>query len=575
MRDSFSLRSLFYFVAYFAGLLLFSSSVSAQVELAVQLGFEGRVTPGHYAPIQIEVCNYHGLGSSRLRIVQLAGNEWRGEATVQQELGYAVQSDGLYEAVIPIYDPVNPIIVELVSSTDAVLASETIDLRRTMRPASYPVLDKQIPRFDDRAAVIDMTSLPTQWWAFDSAESLWVASPLPSKTWSAISQWVLAGGSLVLLTGTDFYRMDSPILRNLLPLANPMLAVSDLGTSYLTGSHAEATIDMLSEEGFPLLIRSPYGAGHVALVTVHAQSLSGENLESIAKKVSSSELIALRDFTEHILGAETVVTLDWLFVLGMGALLGVVVCASALVGRRSPRTGWALLFVCAIALSVLSGLTSNPTTHDVDLYTINTHFSLEMGFGIYAVFSSIYSQTDNPFIQLHKEEVIPVQFLPRTLKGMDSYDFSSFSTHTSMRILPGGMRHWHGYGTAASLIDIGYGADSSVRISNYSPLDFTTVWIVIDGMVHSIGGVQRGVYDHFLVPESAVRLATFVGSAYTREVTTAILLIRELQAAFSLTKGIWLIAVADNEQITCGDITRKVRDITLVVVREEEIGREI
>ncbi|MCK4570585.1 hypothetical protein KAT84_01420, partial [Candidatus Bipolaricaulota bacterium] len=147
--------------------------------------------------------------------------------------------------------------------------------------------------------------------------------------------------------------------------------------------------------------------------------------------------------------------------------------------------------------------------------------------------------------------------------------------HTGMSILPGSMRHWHAYGTAASLFDVKLLSDSSVRISSHSPLDFAAGWVIIDGMVHSITGVRRGVYEYSFVPESAVRLATFVGSAYTHEMTSALLLIRELQAAFSLTKGIWLITVADTERIGSGEITRKVRDITLVVVRGEEIGSEI
>ncbi len=157
--------------------------------------------------------------------------------------------------------------------------------------------------------------------------------------WTAISQWVLAGGSLVLLTGTDFYRMDLPALRNLLPLSDPVLTVSDLGTSYLTGSHEGATIEILSEEGFPLLIQSAYGAGHVALVTINARSMSVEKLESIATEVTPSQLITLRDSTEHILGAQTVVTLDSLLVLAIGGLLGVVVCTSAFIGRRNPKAG--------------------------------------------------------------------------------------------------------------------------------------------------------------------------------------------------------------------------------------------
>ncbi|MCK5584565.1 hypothetical protein KAJ02_00665, partial [Candidatus Bipolaricaulota bacterium] len=149
MRASYLLRSLLRFLVFLAALLLLSFSSSAQT-LSVELGFEGRLTPGRYAPILIEVHDYRTVGSSRLRITQLAGNAWRGEATLQQELSYSIQSNGQYAAVIPIYDPVNPIVVELLSSTNSVLATKTIDLRGTMRPAPYPVLDKQLARFDDR-----------------------------------------------------------------------------------------------------------------------------------------------------------------------------------------------------------------------------------------------------------------------------------------------------------------------------------------------------------------------------------------------------------------------------------------
>jgi len=571
-----SVRNQLRSVACLAALLLVSASVSAQVELSVQIGFENRVTPGRYAPIQVEVRNIRGLGPARLQIIQLVGNEWRGEATMRQELGHAIQSDGLYEAVIPTYDPLNPIVVELLSSTDTVLASTEIDLRGTMRPTLFPVLDRRIARFDDRAAVIDVASLPTQWWAFDSIESLWVASPLPGEAWTAISQWVLAGGSVVLLTGTDFYRMDSPILRQLIPLLNPVLTDSDLGATYLSGSLKEATISMVSDEGFPLLIQASHGAGHVSLVTVQAQSLSVETLENIGEQVASSRLISLRDPTEHILGEQKIVALNSLFVLAMIAVLALGVSACALIARRSPRMGWIILSVVVAGLAVSSGFVSNPATHVVDLYSVNTVLHVEIGFGFYIVSSSLYSQSNDPFMLPHKEGIIPILFLPHTLTAMDSYDSSTFSERTEMRVLSGKMRHWHSYGAASSIFDVKLLSESTIRIGNHYALDFDVGWVLIDGMVHSIVKIDRGIREYSLIPTSTVRLATFVGSDAADELSMpALMLIRELRQSFPLEKGIWLIAFADEEQMLAEELTQKVRDITLVAVQGEEVNREI
>ncbi|MFC2106299.1 hypothetical protein ACFLS0_06080 [Candidatus Bipolaricaulota bacterium] len=535
------------------------------------------MTPGHYAPIQVEVRNVRDFGAARLRIVQLVGNEWRGEAAIRQELGYAIHSDGVYAAVIPTYDPVNPIVVELLSSTDTVLASIEIDLRRTMRPTPYPVLDKKISRFDDRAAVIDLASLPTQWWALDSAESLWVASPLPSEAWTAVSQWILAGGSLVLLTGSDFYRMDSPILREFLPLSDPVLADSDRGTTYLSGSLNEATISMLSNEGFPLLIQASYGAGHVSLVTIQAQSLSVETLKNIGEQVASSQLISLRDPTEHILGEQKLVALNPLFVLAMIAVLALGVCAFALIGRRNPRMGWIVLLIGVAGLAVSSGFVSNPATHDVPFYLVNTNLRVEIGVGISIVSSSLYSQTNEPFAQPHREGIIPLLLLPRTLTGMDSYDLSTFPERTEMRVLSGKMRHWHVYGAASSMFDVRLLSESMIRIGNHQGSDFDAGWVLIDGMVHSVAQIDRGIHEYSFLPESGVHLAAFVGSADTDDrPMPAIVLIRELRQSFPLEKGVWLIVFDDEEQISSGELTQKVRDITLVAVQgEEEVNREI
>ena len=572
-----SLRTQFCSVACLAGLLLGSASVSAQIELSVQLGFENRVTPGHYAPIQVEVRNVRDFDAARLRIIQLVGNEWRGEATIQQELGQAIQSDGVYKAVIPIYDPVNPIVIELLlPSTGTVLASTEIDLRRTMRPTPYPVLDKKISRFDDRAAVIDLASLPTQWWAFDSAQSLWVASPLLSESWTAVSQWILAGGSLVILTGTDFYRMDSPILRDLLPILNPVLAHSDLGTAYLSGSLKDATISMFSDEGFPLLIQASYGAGHVSLVTIQAQSLAVETLDNIAEQVASSRLISLRDPTGYILGEQKLVALNPLYILAMIAILALGICACALIGKRNARLGWIILVIGVSGLTVSSGFVSNPATHDIALYAINTTLLLERDVGISIVSSSLYSQTNESFSQPHGEGVVPVLFLPRALTGADSHDLSTFPERTEIRMLSGKMRHWHVYGSASLAFDVRLLSDSMIRIANHYGLNFDGGWVLIDGMVHSLSRIDRGVHEYSFLPESAVHLATFASSTDADDLPMpATVLIRVLRQSFPFEKGVWLIAFHDEEQILFAELAQKVRDITLVAVQGDETSHEI
>jgi len=575
MRDTLSLRTVAQLLSLFVALFLFSAYGVAQTYLTVELGFEGKLMPDRYAPILIDVHDYQAAEPGRLRITQIAGNEWRGEATLQQELGYAIQSSGRYETVIPVYDPVNPITVELLSPTDTVLASTILNQKSTMRPAPYPVLDKQLPRFDPRAAIIDPTSLPNQWWALDGVENLWIASPLSIETWTAISQWVLAGGSLVLLTGTDFYRMDSPQLRELLPVFNPEIRTTPIGTTYLSGSHPGAVIDLLAEEGFPLLLHSKYGAGNVSLVTREASALSVEDLQEISISIAPAALLSLTNTTDLILRAQPAVTLNSLLVLVMIALLGTLVCVCALIGRRNPKLGWAFLLICALSIAVSSGLASNPTAHSVDIYTTNSHFYLQASVSLLSVSSSSYASVVTSFNQAHKEGLLPLESLPRSLQLATSFDSLTLPGKTQRSLSAGDMRSWHAYGTAASVFDLQMLSESTVRISNSYPTSFDAAWILIEGLVYPMTDIQRGSHDYDLDAEASVRLTSFLAETYSQRAPATLQLIREIHNAFTLSQGVWLIATAEDAQLITGDNTQKVRDITLVVVRAEEANRAI
>jgi hypothetical protein len=137
------------------------------------------------------------------------------------------------------------------------------------------------------------------------------------------------------------------------------------------------------------------------------------------------------------------------------------------------------------------------------------------------------------------------------------------------------MRTWHAYGAAASVFDLEALSDSSIRISNSHPTYFDTGWVIIEGMVHPITNVLRGIHDYDLDSVPSVRLSSFLADAYSQEASPALRLIREIQSVLPLSKGVWLIAAADEERLIAEDITQKVRDITLVIVHNEEANHEI
>jgi hypothetical protein len=550
--------------------LFVSVSVIAQVELSMTVGFESRVTAGHYAPVVVTVSGYTGSDTGLLRVRQKVGNAWRGEAEMQMTLSQPVQTNGDYEGVIPIYDPVNPIVVELVTSAGSVLASEGVDLRGTLRPAPYPVLDRRLPRFDDRAALLDVASLPTTWWAFDSAESVWVGSALPEEVWAGLAQWVQAGGSLVVLTGSDYFRMDSTLLEAMIPLSDPWVAESEAGTSYLSGSVRDGVVMMTAEEGFPLLIEGRHGAGTVSLVTVRAGVLSAAQLTEIAENIPSAAILDVRESTEALLGEQRVRTLNSIAVLVLLPLSGGLIIAATLIGRRSGRLGWIVIGAGMVVLSVLSGLMSNPREHLIDVYIENTNIELIATSGVYLGSSGLYCLTDQPFGQAYREGVIPLESLPRTLSGADSYSVSTNGSRLEMRVLPGEVRTWHAYGSTPAAIHIHRVGDSIVRIGEFHPATFDGAWVVIDGWVYAILELREGMHDYSVAQDAGVRIGEFVSVSSDRMDDGSRLLLRDVRDQMALDSGVWLIAIAETEQVVVDSVTQKVRQRTVVISQATE-----
>ncbi len=572
MRDPSSLRLPLCVAVGFTVLWAVSPCLSAQVELTAQLGFENRVTSEHYAPIRVEI---HGLSetrTARLTVVQPIGNAWRGKASAEQDLGYAVGSDGVYSNAVPVYDPVNPVTIELRADDGTLLADTRLDLRATLRTTPFLVLDKQIPRFDEDAALIDVLTLPRRWWAFDCARSVWLASPLTTDAWTSISQWVVAGGSLVLLTGTDFYRMDSPELRWLLPISDPHLVTGDVGTPHIEGILGDATVELVSDEGYPLLIQAPRGAGDVSLITVAARSLDADRLRAIADRISPSGLISVADATSQLLGEQPISTLSALDVIFLTVLMAAITTSSALIGRRNWKLGWSVLVGGCIAASVSFGYMSNPVNVRSDLIVTNTALSIDISVPLTIVSSSMYAQTSATVPMPHETGMIPEESLPRTLNDGVSYDFQTFPAYTDVDVQPGETRSWRGYGADSPLMDVEAFSDSSIRIRQFYPFDFEDAWVIIDGMAYPIPTIVQGVQEYSFDPQSAVRVGVLAGSGSSGDTRAATLVIRDLRESLPLQEGVWLIAVSDRSHVEHAELTQKVRDLTVVVVSDEGVA---
>jgi len=546
------------------------ASGAAQTQLSVSLGFENRTTPGRYAPVTIEVQNLATSESAQLQSIQPVGNEWRGEAEMRIELAQAIQSDGEYTRVLPVYDPANPITFELLSSTGEVLATAELDLRDGFRAGPYPVYDRTLPRFDEEAALVDVATLPRDWWAYDSAESVWIASALSDESWDALTRWVLAGGSLVVLTGSDFYRMDTPALRALLPVDEPTLAVSSSGASYLSGTFDVDTVVVESDEGFPLLIQAQSGAGTVSLVTVRAGTLSTPQLADIAERVPTASLMQLDEVADALLGAEHVTTLSkaaLLLLIGLGIA---VVIAATILGRWKERWGWGAMGMGAVLLSVLSGIISNPAKQVVDVYIYNTQVSVITRVGIELVASSLYSRTDQPFQQAHAGGLMPILALPRSLRGVDSYSVSTGAGATAMSILSGEVRSWHAYAPCATLVHVHREDANSVQISNY--LGFEHAWMVIDGHVYPLDVLQEGTHT-YPVMDSLGRLPTFIGEARGGPDEPVARILDAVRSRIPIQEGVWLVAGSIREETSIDGVAEKVRDLSLVIAQDWEATR--
>jgi len=160
-------------------LLICLSPLAFGAQLDVEIGIGGYVSRWSYAPVRVTISGLSHPVDGRIRLAQLIGNPTEDPAHIGSVVYAGKLVDRTYEATIPIYDPLNPVRIE-VDDGEGSLAVCGISL--------MPV---------DDTVLIDPSELPRDWWGFDAVRELWIGgSGATEGAWTTIGEWVTAGGSL-------------------------------------------------------------------------------------------------------------------------------------------------------------------------------------------------------------------------------------------------------------------------------------------------------------------------------------------------------------------------------------------
>jgi hypothetical protein len=560
-------------------LMLWAVAVQAAPSIEVQIGFSGHVLPDRYAPVRIRVRNYDETAVAKILVTQTLGSPWRGSATVLQEPNLGIATDSVYRTTIPLYDPLNPIFVSLMDDRGATLAEQEVDLRSTRHLNPVPVIYGTLPfpLGDEASPVVTATELPEDWWAYDVAESLWISTTPRQESWNTIARWVFAGGTIVLLSGPDYFRFDSPVVRNLLPLTDPALVTGPDGGEYLIGTIRSGTQTFLRRDGIPLLLVRPYGAGHVALVAVTGADLTRNEVELIAGSIPASTRLTLTEFSEAALATLPVVRPSHLaaILLVGGCVVGLGV--SATIGRKRRKGAAISLLVLFALLSVLSGLYANADRSIRSVYTANTRLSLHTSFGLYTDSISFLWSRDGQLSHATPSETVPIQtvsvspatdplyaLMPHSQAFPAMFEHSFLGGRISAPMRSGTLKTFSSCGTSAPALHLTYHTDADLLVLDQdSDAEVDSAWFILDGLGFHVQSVPQGTTTYSLDDVHGLHELAAPPPDGSIDV------LKSLSDIFPFDEGVWFVGQSSRWVESGEEAGRKVRLVTLHVVEGE------
>ncbi|MCK4392512.1 hypothetical protein KAX17_06365, partial [Candidatus Bipolaricaulota bacterium] len=417
------------------------------------------------------------------------------------EIPLALAGGEKLERLIPIYDFTHPLAVSLLDQGEKVLAEVKIDLRSRMREEAFPLAVGVLPfPFADELVAIDEEALPRLWPAYEAVSSLWVghtAKGLPEDSWNAIGRWVSAGGTLVLFTGEDFYLLDSPVLRALLPLANPRLSLGENGVQILRGEERPNVRTLLSREGDPLLLLRRYGAGAVYLVTTSAFNLEETDFKAIAAQITPARLIDLTYASADLLERTPLQRPAYLaaFLLVLACLISYSLVVLRAKGKKRMLV---LLLAAGSILCLSSGFYTNRTKVVNSIYELKTSLYAQTSFGYVVDYYGLFATMDGTAKVKVRGQIPIIQELPRSLQ-QHSFDIDWVEGEGASLVLQRGERRYlRGFGAYQLPLAVVFTGDEEVRIENDLDEPLEEALLIVKGQAFSIGEVRPGEALYYL-----------------------------------------------------------------------------
>ena len=551
----------------FLAILLASPAFAvAALDLDGKVGLSGAFVPGLLSPVRIAVSSetpFEGV----LRISQHVGNAWRGEAVIEREIPLRFIGRFEQEEILAIYDFTQPLQLSLLDATGTPLLTKEIILRAGRREEAFPVFVGDFPDpIEPDTVRVYSGGLPSSWPAYQAVRSLWLGrlNHVPSREqWTAIAQWVLAGGTLILFTGEEFYRLATPWVQDLLPLADPLIEQEEDGLYTLRGEQRLGTEVLLDTSGgVPLLVSRRYGAGLILLVTRNVSDLSVSDFAAIRTHVPAAELLSLSEARQTLLENTPLDRPGYMMAL---LIIGLSLGNLALVTFLPKTVFRTLLLTIATAtvLAVLSGFYTNRTKCIKDIYTVNTGLHLSNQFGFSLNYMALFTTRDTSIDLKVREQTSVLQEIPPSLQD-HNYDTTwKEGTFLTLRLRKHEQRNLIAFSPSSSSPSITRTTEGLVQIKNASSFELSHAFLVVDGMAFPIGSIPTGAEVIPQIEGPGVPLEDM-----HLQPASVNLLYHGLIERFPLEQGVWLIG--GSEHVTRerqNQIQQKVRDIRLHIVQ--------
>ena len=550
---------------FIVAFVLITVGATATPRLAVTVGFDGRFVPEYLAPLRVEIAGIGNSFAGSLLVTQKVGNPWRGEAESRTNIPLRLSGTAEQEHVIPIYDFIDPLRVDLLSKEKEILTEEAVELRAYRKESPFPVAVGALsPHFDETFVAIDPNALPVHWAAYEAVNSLWIGSiteGISKDQWEAIGQWVLAGGTLVVFSGADFYLLDSPSLRELLPLDDPSLSEIN-GLTRLDGAMRPGADRVLARDDLPLVVSRRYGAGAVLLSTVRPADLVEDEFSKIMAAVAPAKLLSL---ASEVADLREATSLQRPGFPAASLLVLVSLCGFSVIVHRTRRTKQTIVALLSVSgmLCVLSGLYINQPKAIADLYVINTSLYIQGYFGSMIDYLGLFKATASPAPIDVQGSATLIQELPRSLQEHD-LSIEVGGDGASLSLERGERRTLRSFSSSALPVTVSTIEEGKVRVGNGLDGPLQTAVVIVGETAFPIGEVPVGEESFAL--RNAVPLKDVV---LGQEYCTA--LFRTLCADFFWGEGVWLVGARERRSVQRSGNTRtKVRDLVLIAVAGED-----